>query len=200
MDCTSTNHQGSRTEIRRRPDRGSADRTDLDAILDAGLICHVGFVHDGGPVVIPTIYARAGDSLYLHGSPASRRLRGLAGGVDVCVTVSLVDGLVLAKSWMHHSMNYRSAVIFGRATVVDDRDAKMAALQVVVEHVQPGRSAMSRPPSPKELTGTLVLALPLIEWSVKARTGGPIDDPDDEALDWFAGVVPIPEGRLGAGR
>lgn len=199
MDCTSTNAARPRTELRRQPARGSTDRADLHAILDAALVCHVGFVHDGSPVVIPTIHARDGETLYLHGSPASRMLRGLAGGVDVCVTVTLVDGVVLAKSWMHHSMNYRSAVIFGQAQVVDDPEAKVEALRIVVDHVEPGRSTRARPPSAKELAATLVLALPLTEWSVKARTGDPIDDPDDLDLDWFAGVVPVPPGRLGAG-
>jgi nitroimidazol reductase NimA-like FMN-containing flavoprotein (pyridoxamine 5'-phosphate oxidase superfamily) len=190
--CTST-----KTEVRRHPERASSELADLHAVLDAALVCHVGFVHDGAPVVIPTIHARDGDVLYLHGSPASRMLRDLAGGLDVCVTATLVDGLVLAKSWMHHSLNYRSAVVFGRATVVADRDVKVEALRVIVEHVQPGRSASARPPSAKELAATLVLALPLQEWSVKARTGGPIDDPLDAELDWFAGVVPVPPSRLG---
>ena len=183
--------------VRRHPERASRERRDLDAILDAALVCHVGFVHDGAPVVIPTIHARAGDVLYLHGSPASRMLRHLAGGIDVCVTATLVDGLVLAKSWMHHSLNYRSAVVFGRAAVVADGDLKVEALRMVVEHVQPGRSTQARPPSAKELAATLVLALPLDEWSVKARSGGPIDDPLDEALGWFAGVQPVPGDRLG---
>ncbi|MHB8663372.1 MAG: pyridoxamine 5'-phosphate oxidase family protein [Acidimicrobiales bacterium] len=170
----------------------------MDAILDTALVCHVGFVDGATPVVIPTIHARDGDTLYLHGSAASRLLRRLAGGLEVCVTVTLVDGLVLAKSWMHHSMNYRSAVIFGRATTVTDPDAKVEALRAIVDHVQPQRSIAARPPSTKELAATVVVALPLTEWSVKARTGGPIDDPEDVDLDWFAGVVPIPGGRLGA--
>jgi len=173
------------------------DRRELDAVLDTALVCHVGFVHDGGPVVIPTIHARAGDVLYLHGSPASRMLRTLSTGVDVCVTVTLVDELVLAKSWMHHSLNYRSAVVFGRATEVTDRAEKIAALRTIVEHVEPGRAAESRPPSEKELTGTLVLALPLTEASVKVREGGPVDDAGDEALTWWAGVRPVPPARLG---
>jgi hypothetical protein len=193
--CTST-----KTQIKRHPERASYELNELHAILDAGLICHLGFVEGGSPVVIPTIHARGGDTLYLHGSPASRMLRGLATGIDVCVTVTLVDGVVLAKSWMHHSLNYRSAVVFGRAEVVDDPDAKVDALRTVVDHVQPGRSGESRPPTAKELAATLVLAVPLgppSEWSVKRRTGGPIDDAADEELSWFAGVVAVPPGRLG---
>src|SRR5665213_3612928 len=166
-ECTSTNSEPTPTAptvIRRHPERALLEVGDLHAVLDAALICHVGFVHDGRPVVIPTIHARSGETLYLHGSPASRMLRALAGGLDVCVTAPLVDGLVLSKSWMHHSLNYRSAVVFGQATVVPDGPAKLEALRVVVEHVQPGRSAKSRPPSAKELAATLVLAVPLTQW------------------------------------
>jgi len=191
-ECTTTNSAaGDRTTIRRHPERTATSREALAAILDEATICHVGFVHDGSPVVIPTIHARDGEVLYLHGSPASRMLRGLAGGIDVCVTVTLVDGLVLAKSWMHHSLNYRSAVVFGHATVVDDPKAKVEALRIVVDHVQAGRSTQSRPPSPKELAATLVLAVPLTEFSVKVRTGPPIEDPDDLPLEWWAGVIPL---------
>jgi hypothetical protein len=194
-DCIST-----RTALRRHPERGVDDRAALDAVLDEAIACHVGFVHDGSPVVIPTVHARDGDRLYLHGSPASRMLRTVGEGADVCVTVTLIDELVLAKSWFHHSLNYRSAVVFGRAEVVDDPDAKVDALRTVVDHVQPGRSGESRPPTAKELAATLVLAVPLgppSEWSVKRRTGGPIDDAADEELSWFAGVVAVPPGRLG---
>jgi nitroimidazol reductase NimA-like FMN-containing flavoprotein (pyridoxamine 5'-phosphate oxidase superfamily) len=190
--CTTT-----RTTLRRLPERGVPDRAQLDAVLDEALVCHVGFVHDGSAVVIPTIHARDGDVLYLHGSRASRMLRTLAGGADVCVTVTLVDELVLAKSWFHHSLNYRSAVIFGRAVAVTDGAAKTAALRRLVEHVKPGRTGESRPPSPKELAGTSVLALPLDEWSVKARTGGPLDDPADADLPWFAGTEPVNRGACG---
>jgi nitroimidazol reductase NimA-like FMN-containing flavoprotein (pyridoxamine 5'-phosphate oxidase superfamily) len=184
--------------VRRHPERASGQRADLDAILDTALICHVGFVHDGSPVVIPTIHARQDDRLLLHGSPASRMLRNLGSGVDVCVTVTLVDDLVLAKSWMHHSMNYRSAVLFGVAVAVTDPAGKLEALRTIVDHVRPGRTSESRPPTDKEMAATLVLALPIDEWSVKARTGGPVDDPADEDLGWWAGVAPIPPGRLGA--
>lgn len=175
----------------RHPERGVTDRQALDAILDEALICHVGFVQAGGPVVIPTIHARHDDVLYVHGSPASRMLRALAGAVDVCVTVTLVDELVLAKSWFHHSLNYRSAVVFGRAAVVGDDAAKVDALRRIVEHVKPGRTTESRPPSDKELKGTTVLQVPLTEWSVKVRTGGPIDDEDDLSLPFWAGVLPL---------
>ena len=191
-ECTST-----KTQIRRHPERAVYDLTEVHAVLDTALVCHVGFAHDGVPVVIPTIHARDGDTLYLHGSPASRMLRNLAQGVDVCVTATLVDGLVLAKSWMHHSLNYRSAVVFGTARPVTDRAEKLEALRVVVEHVLAGRSEQSRPPSAKELTATLVLAVGLSECSVKVRTGPPVDDADDADLTWVAGVVPVPPGRLG---
>jgi len=191
-NCTST-----RTEIRRHPERARSERSDLEGVLDQALICHVGFVVDGAPVVIPTIHARDGAVLYLHGSPASRMLRSLAGGIDVCVTATLLDEVVLAKSWMHHSLNYRSAVIFGRASPVDDADTKLAALRIIVEHVQRGRAAQARPPSDKELAGTLVLSVPLEEWSVKARVGPPLDDEADAPLSWWAGVLPVPAERLG---
>ncbi|GAC1598394.1 MAG: pyridoxamine 5'-phosphate oxidase family protein [Acidimicrobiales bacterium] len=185
-ECTST-----KTTLRRHPERGSFEPDVVHAILDEALICHVGFVHDGGPVVIPTIHARSGDTLYLHGSPASRMLRTLASGVDVSVTATLVDGLVLAKSWFHHSLNYRSVVVFGRTTVVTDDEAKYEALRVIVEHVQAGRSTEARPPNAKELAGTLVLALPLEECSAKIRTGGPIDDADDADYPVWTGVVDV---------
>ena len=180
-----------RTELRRHPERGDHELDVIKAILDEGLICHVGFVHDGSPVVIPTIHARSGDTVFLHGSPASRMLRDLAKGVEVSVTVTLVDGLVLAKSWFHHSLNYRSVVIFGTATVVTDDAEKTEALRVIVEHVKPGRTREARPPNAKELAGTLVLALPLAEASAKIRTGGPIDDEDDADHPAWTGVLPV---------
>jgi len=167
------------------------ERAALDAILDEALICHLGFAREGSPCVIPTIHARHDDVVYLHGSPASHMLRGLAGGLDLCLTATLVDAKVLSKSWMHHSLNYRSAVVFGRAEVVADVDAKREALRRVVEHVEAGRTLKSRPPTAKELTSTLVLALPLVEWSVKTRTGPPVEDPADEDLPWSNGVVPL---------
>jgi nitroimidazol reductase NimA-like FMN-containing flavoprotein (pyridoxamine 5'-phosphate oxidase superfamily) len=180
-----------RSTVRRKPERGGYDRVAAAAILDEGLVAHVGLAGDDGPVVIPMLYGRVGDQVILHGSPASRLLRGGAKGVDLCVTVTLVDGLVLARSAFHHSMNYRSVVVFGRATPVTDLDAKRAALDALVEHLVPGRTADARPPSDKELRGTLVLALPLAECSVKVRSGEPVDDDEDLALPVWAGVIPL---------
>ena len=180
-----------RTRVRRHPERGAYDREAIDAILDEALICHVGFVVDGQPFVIPTIHARAGDTLYLHGASASRMLRTLESGVDVCVTATLLDGIVLARSVYNHSMNYRSAVVLGRARLVDDADEKLAALEAVVEHMVPGRWADARRPNGKELKATSVLALPLDEASAKIRTGPPSDFEEDEDLPVWAGVIPL---------
>lgn len=181
-----------RTTLRRHPERGHDDRNELYAVLDEALVCHVGLATDDGPVVIPTTHARHGDHLVLHGSPASRLLRGAgAAGTPVCVTVTLVDGLVLARSAFHHSVNYRSAVVFGHAVPITDPTAKAEALHRLVEHVAPGRMAEARPPSAKELTGTLVLSLPLDEASVKVRTGPPVDDEEDLDLPVWAGVLPL---------
>jgi nitroimidazol reductase NimA-like FMN-containing flavoprotein (pyridoxamine 5'-phosphate oxidase superfamily) len=179
------------TRVRRHPERGAYEREVVDAILDEARICHVGFVHEGRPFVIPTIHARAGDVLYVHGSPASRMLKTLSGDVDVCVTVTLLDGIVLARSVYNHSMNYRSAVVLGRARLLDDRDEKLAALERVVEHVVPGRWSDARQPTDKELAGTLVLALGLDEASAKIRTGPPSDFDEDLGLDIWAGVIPL---------
>lgn len=176
--------------MRRRPDRGSYERDLAYAILDEGLVCHVGIATDDGPVVIPTLYARDGDRLLLHGSPASRLLRS-ARTAEICVTVTLLDGLVLARSTFHHSANYRSVVVFGRPEVVDDLAERRAALDHLVERLVPGRTADARPPNDKELRGTVVLALPLDELSAKVRTGAPSDEDDDYALDVWAGVVPL---------
>jgi uncharacterized protein len=180
-----------RTTVRRHPERGVYDRGAIDAILDEALLCHVGFVAEGRPFVIPTIHARHGDVLYLHGSPASRMLRTLAGGIDVCVTVTILDGLVLARSVYNHSMNYRSVLVLGTARPVDEREEKLAALEAIVEHVAPGRGADARGPSDKELAGTSVLAMALGEASAKVRTGPPKDFEDDVSLPIWAGVVPI---------
>jgi hypothetical protein len=180
-----------RTQVHRLPKRGVYDRETVYGILDEGLVCHVGFVADGKPVVIPTGYGREGNVLYIHGSPASRMFRALGRGADVCVTVTLVDGLVLARSAFHHSMNYRSVVIFGKATVLDDPAAKQDALRAFTEHVAPGRWQEVRKPSEKELQATIVLALPLGEVSAKVRTGPPIDDEEDYALHVWAGVLPL---------
>lgn len=182
-----------RTTLKRLPERGSYDREAIGAILDEALICHLGVVDaEGRPFVIPTIHARVGDVLYLHGSPASRALRTARdGGVDVCVTATLVDGLVLARSAFHHSVNYRSVVVYGRATVVEDLHDKAAALEALVEHVLAGRASTSRAPDEKELRSTLVLRVPLDEASAKLRSGGPKDDEEDMDLAVWAGHVPL---------
>ena len=181
----------ARTRVRRHPERAQYDRDSVRAILDEALVCHLGFVHDGVPFVIPTMYARAGDSLYIHGSPASRMLRTAAAGVDVCLTVTLLDGLVLARSVFNHSLNYRSVVVLGRAREVADAAEKMVAARALVEHVCPGRWEEARPPSAKELAATVVLKLDLGEASAKVRTGGPKDHEDDMALPVWAGEVPL---------
>ncbi len=184
-----------RTAVRRLPDRGRYDRATIHAILDAGFIAHVGITADTPdgpmPVVIPTAYGRVGDTLYIHGSPASRLLRTLKQGVPMCVTVTLVDGLVLARSAFHHSINYRSVVLFGTGVEVTDPAAKAAALAAFVDHVVPGRSAEVRPTDEKELRGTTVLALPIDEASAKVRTGPPIDEERDLDRDVWAGVLPL---------
>ncbi|MCM2256087.1 MAG: pyridoxamine 5'-phosphate oxidase family protein [Vicinamibacteria bacterium] len=180
-----------RTTAQRLPARGSHDRAAIEAILDEALVCHLGFVHEGQPFVIPTIHARVGETLYVHGSAASRMLRALEGGVPACVTVTLVDGLVMARSAFHHSMNYRSVVLLGTLRAVDDADRKLEALRAITEHVAPGRYAQVRPPNAKELLGTRVLELPIVEGSAKVRSGPPGDDPEDLALDCWAGVVPL---------
>lgn len=179
-----------RTRVRRIPQRGHYETETIHAILDEALICHVGFVIDGQPVVIPTIHWRDGQTLYVHGSAASRMLRSLRDGVDACVTVTLLDGLVLARSAFHHSMNYRSVMVFGRAREVGEEE-KLRALESLVEHVLRGRSKEVRPPSEKEMRQTLVLALPIDEASAKIRTGGPVDDEEDYALPVWAGVLPM---------
>jgi hypothetical protein len=180
-----------RTQVRRLPKRAVYDREAVYRILDEGLVCHIGFVGEGKPVVIPTGYGRQGDTVYVHGSAASRMLRTLGKGVDVCVTVTLLDGLVLARSAFHHSVNYRSVVIFGTATVVEDREGKIEALRLFAEHVMPGRWQEIRPPSDKELQATSVLALPLQEVSAKVRTGPPLDDEEDYTWPVWAGVLPL---------
>jgi hypothetical protein len=180
-----------RTQVRRLPKRGVYERETVYHILDEGLVCHVGFVAEGKPVVIPTGYGRKGDTLYLHGSPASRMLRTLGQGADLCITITLLDGLVMARSAFHHSMNYRSVVIFGKATLVEDPAAKWEALHTFTEHVAPGRWQEIRQPSEKELKSTTVLAIPLNEVSAKVRTGPPLDDEEDYALPVWAGVLPL---------
>jgi nitroimidazol reductase NimA-like FMN-containing flavoprotein (pyridoxamine 5'-phosphate oxidase superfamily) len=186
-----------RTTLKRLPKRGIYDRELVYGILDEGFICHVGFAVDGRTFVIPTGYARVADRLYIHGSQVSRMLRKLAQGIDVCVTVTLVDGLVLARSAFHHSMNYRSVVIFGSASIVEQREEKLAALFAFSEHVIPGRWDEVRGPSEQEMKATSVLSLPLAEVSAKVRTGPPLDDEEDYALDVWAGVIPL---RVVAGK
>jgi nitroimidazol reductase NimA-like FMN-containing flavoprotein (pyridoxamine 5'-phosphate oxidase superfamily) len=178
-------------KVQRHPERAVADRAVAFDILDEGLICHVGFVADGRPWVIPTMYARDGAMLYLHGSPASRMLRTLAGGIEVSVTVTLLDGLVLARSVFSHSMNYRSVVIAGTASEIVDPDAKLEAMRFLVEHVLPGRWDEVRQPSAKEIATTIVLSLPLDQLSTKVRSGPPIDVAADRTLPVWAGEMPL---------
>ncbi len=182
----------ARTTVRRLPERGRYDRGSAHAVLDEGLVAHVGVATDDGPVVIPMLYGRDGERLLLHGSAASRLLRGGAKGAELCVTVTLVDGLVLARSAFHHSMNYRSVVVFGTATPIVELDEKRAALDRLVDHIVPGSHRPdTRPPTDKELRATLVLALSLDECSVKVRTGGPKEEPEDMDLPVWAGVIPV---------
>jgi nitroimidazol reductase NimA-like FMN-containing flavoprotein (pyridoxamine 5'-phosphate oxidase superfamily) len=183
--------QSDRTTVRRLPERAAYDVETVNRILDEALICHAGFVVHGDPVVIPTIHWREGDRLYFHGSPASGMLRNLRNGVPACVTVTLLDGLVMARSAFHHSMNYRSVVVFGTATEVTDREEKIRVLESLVEHVCRGRSKDVRPPNERELRQTIVLSIPISEASAKVRTGGPSDDEEDYALPIWAGVVPL---------
>ncbi len=181
----------SRTTLKRLPQRGSYERDVVYSILDEGLVCHVGFVQDGHAVVIPTAYGRAGDKLYIHGSKASRMMNMLSDGAEVCVTVTLIDGLVLARSAFHHSMNYRSVVIFGKATPVEDPAEKTEALNAFTEHIMRGRWGEVREPTKSELNRTTVLSLPLEEASAKVRTGPPVDDEEDYGLQVWAGVLPL---------
>jgi nitroimidazol reductase NimA-like FMN-containing flavoprotein (pyridoxamine 5'-phosphate oxidase superfamily) len=197
----------SRTRVRRSPKRGVYDREAIDAILDEALIAHLAFVDDGQPYAVPTIHARVGDEVLVHGSSASRALRTLAAGAPVCLTVTLLDGLVLARSAFHHSMNYRSVVLLGSARLLEGTDEKAAALEAFTEKLAPGRWDSIRWPTRQELKGTKVLALPIDECSAKVRSGPPIDDDEDYALDAWAGVVPLaltagapePDPRLRAG-
>lgn len=180
-----------RTQVRRLPDRARYDQADIHAILDEGFVCHVGFQSGSSPVVIPTAYARVGDRLYLHGAPANAALRAAGSGLPVCVTVTLIDGLVLARSAFHHSINYRSVVIYGTAEEVTDLEEKRAALVAVVEHIVPGRTADARPPTDSELRATRLIRLPIDEASAKVRTGDPVDDDEDLDLPVWAGQLPL---------
>jgi nitroimidazol reductase NimA-like FMN-containing flavoprotein (pyridoxamine 5'-phosphate oxidase superfamily) len=196
-----------RSRVRRAPKRADYDRETIDAILDEALVAHLGFVADGQPYVIPTLHARVGDEVYVHGSAASRMVTLLGAGVPACLTVTLVDGLVLARSAFHHSMNYRSVVVLGSARFVEGPEERERALQAFTEQLIPGRWDEVRPPTRQELKGTRVLALPLTEASAKLRAGGPVDDDEDYDLDVWAGVVPLaltpgapqPDARLRAG-
>jgi nitroimidazol reductase NimA-like FMN-containing flavoprotein (pyridoxamine 5'-phosphate oxidase superfamily) len=180
-----------RTRLVREADRAVYDREAAYRILDEGFLCHVGFVADGQPFVIPTSYGRNGDSLYIHGSAASRMLRNLKDGVPVCVTVTLLEGLVLARSIFNHSMNYRSVVVLGKATLVDDPEEKLEALRLLSEHIIPGRWADARQPNERELKATSVLRLPIEEFSAKVRQGPVVDDEEDYSFPTWAGVVPL---------
>jgi nitroimidazol reductase NimA-like FMN-containing flavoprotein (pyridoxamine 5'-phosphate oxidase superfamily) len=183
--------QTERTQLGRLPKRGTYMREAVYSILDEGLICHVGFVADGTPFVIPTAYAHHGDTLYIHGSAASRMLRALGRGAEACITITLLDGLVLARSAFHHSMNYRSVVILGRGRLVEEPSEKLLALERITEHLVPGRWKDVRHPSTQEMKATAVLAFALEEASAKIRTGPPGDDEEDYALNAWAGVLPL---------
>jgi nitroimidazol reductase NimA-like FMN-containing flavoprotein (pyridoxamine 5'-phosphate oxidase superfamily) len=196
-----------RTKVRRMPARAAYDRAAIDAILDEAMVAHLGFAHEGQPYVIPTLYARVGDEVYFHGSAASRTIRALGAGVPVCLTVTLLDGLVLARAAVHHSVNYRSVVVLGTARPIADLSERMAAVQAFTERIVPGRWEEARPPTVKELKAISVLVLSLDEASAKVRTGPPLDDEQDYALDVWAGVIPLcvnagdpePDPRLDAG-
>ncbi len=201
-----TEPTSERTRVKRLPERGAYERDALDAVLDEALFCHVGFVDDHHPFVIPTIHARVDDTIYFHGSPASRLLRLMKRGIDVCVTATILDGIVAARSVFHHSLNYRSAVVLGTARPVDGAE-RLRAMEAITEHVLPGRWSEARLPSDAEERGTLIAAVPIEEYSVKTRSGPPGDDEEDYALPIWAGVVPLtltpgepePDPRLGEG-
>ncbi len=190
MSATEIEPSG-RTTLKRLPDRGSYDRAVIDPILDEALICHLGFVHEGQPFVLPTIHARVGDTVYVHGSVASRMLRSFREGAAACLTVTLVDGIVVARSGFHSSMNYRSVMLLGTPGLVEDEAEKAMALDAVVEHIIPGRTAELRPNFDVETKQTHVLAFAIDEGSAKVRTGGPKDDDEDLELDIWAGVIPL---------
>jgi uncharacterized protein len=199
--------RSDRVRLRRKRERGSYERETIDAILDEALLAHLGIVDDGQPIVIPTLHARDGDVVYCHGSSASRTLHVLASGAPACLTVSLIDGLVLARAAMHHSANYRSAVLLCRARLVEDEDELMHGFETIIERIVPGRWPDVRPPSENEIKATALLALPIDEASAKVRCGPPLDDDEDYALSAWAGVIPLalragepqPDPRLAAG-
>jgi uncharacterized protein len=183
-----------RTRVRRLPKRGHYDRGTIHAILDEGLVCHVGFVHEGHPFVIPTLYARDGERLLVHGSAASRMLTTLEGGADACITVTLADSIVVARSVFHSSMNYRSVMMLGKLRSIEEPDAKMRAIRALVEHLIPGRWDDARSPNPTEMKATSVLEMPIDEASAKMRTGPALDEEEDYALPYWAGVLPFARG------
>lgn len=180
-----------RTTLKRLPARGRYDRAAVHAVLDEALVCHAGFVHEGSPVVIPTAYCRIDDVVYLHGSNGNRMLRTVASGEPACLTFTLIDGLVLARSAFHHSVNYRSVVMFGRGERVTDPDEHARALDATVEHVVPGRLPFLRKSTREELLGTQVVRFPIVEVSLKERMGGPLDDAEDLEADVWAGHIPL---------
>jgi nitroimidazol reductase NimA-like FMN-containing flavoprotein (pyridoxamine 5'-phosphate oxidase superfamily) len=180
-----------RTHLKRIPKRGVYDKETIHAILDAAYLCHIGFVHEGYPVVIPTLYGREKDLLFIHGAASSRLLRNLQSGIEVSVAVTLVDGIVLARSAFHHSMNYRSVVLFGKAGIVDDEKDKIMALKAISDQVIPHRWEEVRPPHGKELKATTVLWIPINEASAKVRTGPPVDEKEDYGLNIWAGELPV---------
>ena len=180
-----------RVKLRRKAERGNYERATVNAILDEALIAHVGFSIDGQTCVLPMTYARVDDMLYLHGAVANNMLKSLAAGIDVCVTVTLLDAIVLSRSAFHHSMNFRSVVVYGVATKVDSDDEKQIATRALVEHMVPGRSEETRGPTASELRKTLFVRVPIDEASAKIRTGPPIEDPDDLALPYWGGEIPI---------
>lgn len=186
-----TKAPSSRTRVRRMPARADYERETIDAILDEGLVAHLGFAVDEQPYVVPTLHARVGEQVYFHGSSASRTVRALAAGAQMCLTVTLIDGLVLARSAVHHSVNYRSVVVLGQARAIEQPAEKMAAIEAFTERLIPGRWEEVRSPTAKELKAIQVLALPLSEASAKLRVGPPVDDEEDYALDTWAGVIPL---------
>jgi nitroimidazol reductase NimA-like FMN-containing flavoprotein (pyridoxamine 5'-phosphate oxidase superfamily) len=195
-----------RTTLHRRPTRASYDHATVHAILDEALVCQLGFVVDGQPFVLPTMFVRDGEGVFVHGAAVGRFMRTLAEGVDACFSVTLLDGVVLARSAFHHSMNYRSVVVFGRATEVTERAAKLHAMELLVDKVSPGRSTLARAPTDNEIRATAILSMPLEEVSAKIRVGPPVDDEDDMTVPVWAGVIPVtlragapvPDGGVGA--
>jgi hypothetical protein len=191
MSTTIATPPTERTRVRRLPDRGAYDQETIHAILDTAFVCQVGIVEGGSPVVIPTAYARVGDAIVLHGSSKSRLMTVLGAGGEACVTVTHVDGFVMARSAFHHSINYRSVVVFGRGEAIVDPAEKYAALEAFMERLHPGRWREVRPPNPQELKATGVVRVPIREASAKLRAGGPLDDAEDMTLDVWAGVIPL---------